>query len=206
MTADDENAFRAPQANSLPHRQPPPVAEGAWRDGPCLIVHRSFRDYPQRCIVCNAPTQTARSRVSVRWVRAPIVLIIVGLAISPPLALVIWMALPTAFVFPRVCDEHLRRETWGRRIPWILALLGIVAFVGSLTVVVSASDADGMADLAIPVGMLMAISGVIIFWVAIAYGVMRPRMLTASKIDKQFVWLDKVSQEYLQQFSELGPP
>jgi len=206
MTADDENPFLAPQANILPQMQPPSVAEGAWRDGPYLIVHRSFRDYPQRCIVCNASTQTTRSRVSVKWIRAPIVLIVVGLAISPPLALIIWMALPTAIVWPRVCDEHLRREAWGRRIPWLLGLLGILAFVASMAIVVSADDAAGMVDLAFPIGVIMAIGGVILFWIAIAYGIVRPRMLTAAKIDKEFVWIDKASPEYLNQLSELDAP
>ena len=116
------------------------------------------------------------------------------------------MALPTAAVFPRICDEHLWREAWGRRIPWMLALLGIIAFVASLAVAVSADDAAGMAGLAMAVGVPLAIIGVIVFWVAIAYGVVRPRMLTASKIDEQFVWLDKASPEYLQQFPELGAP
>ncbi len=82
MTADEENAYRAPQANVLPQLEPPSSPQGAWRDGPYLVVHKSFRDYPDRCIVCNAP-QAAKARVSVRWIRAPIVLIVVGLVISP---------------------------------------------------------------------------------------------------------------------------
>lgn len=204
MTADEENAYRAPQANILPNLSPPTAPHGAWRDGPYLVVHKSFRDYPDRCIVCNAP-QAAKARVAVRWIRAPIVLIAVGLAISPPIALIVFAALPTATVWPRVCGAHRRSEAWSRRMTWILALLGILLVVASLFTVMMAGDADLTIEPVLIATMLFAIA-VIVFWVTIAYGVLRPRLLSAFKIDRQFVWLDKVSQEYLQHFPELGAP
>ena len=52
-------------------------------------------------------------------------------------------------------------------------------------------------------GAVLGFGGLEIAFGALVYAVGRPKLLTAIKIDRQFVWLDKVSPEYLQEFTEL---
>ena len=52
----------------------------------------------------------------------------------------------------------------------------------------------------------LIVAAIVVFAFALVYPVFRKRLLTAKKITRQFVWLDKVNQDYLEQFPPLPAP
>jgi hypothetical protein len=194
MTADDDNAYRAPRVEITRKAEQPLTRRGAWRDGPYLVVRRKFRDYPDRCIACNAPADGIRARFSVYYVRSALSVVLVGLLLSPLFLLFVWMLLPKAEVRPGVCKMHKSLHFRARLIPVLIALVGLCLLtVGSMM--------DGKLGELHASALLGTMAA---FWAAMIMAVTYGKVIVARKVDKHFVWLDKVSPDYLQQFPELG--
>ena len=87
-TADDDNPYRTPQAELAGQTNKQSARQSAWRDGPFLVVRRTFKEYPDRCIACNSPAEGRYVSMRVRRDRSVVVLVVLCLILGPfPLVL-----------------------------------------------------------------------------------------------------------------------
>jgi len=173
---------------------------GAWRDAPYLVVRKSWTDFPDRCILCNAPAEGIRIPMRVRATRrsdAVLVFLIMGIFMF-----LFFFFLPSVVVRPGFCRAH--RAAWRRwQRPFSIALMVLVISNIAFLMIPIIGDLDG-EDLVLLVAMLVAaLSSILSLLATLTIALLRPSLLTAKKIDTSFVWLEKVSQEYLAQFPQL---
>ncbi len=176
----DFNPYAPPQTEIV--ELDPHLSEegGLWRDGPLLVI-RKGTELPDRCLRCNEPARGYRLKRTLSWHR-PIwfVLAIFNLILYVIVALCVrW----TAKVSAPFCPLHRSKRRRAIAIGW----LGSLAGIGLLGI--GASDPDYAVAILV---------GAFLFLGCLIFGVIQSQLLVPKRIDKNFVWLKKVSPDFIE--------
>jgi hypothetical protein len=185
MTEHIENPYAPPKDVLVTADRHLEEACAAWIDKRALVVRRGA-ELPDRCLKCNAPAEGFRFTRTVSWIR-PIWLI---LLISPIVFLIAYLLVRwSAKISVGVCPRHRKMRRRAIVLGWLAALAGIAVFIlGSVA-------PKGAENFVILGGFLLVIGGLV-------GGSLGSRILSPTKIDKNFVWLANVSPVYLAQFRD----
>jgi hypothetical protein len=155
-----------------------------WRNRSSLVMTKQA-SLPDRCIKCNAPTQNKLKR-NLRWHhQALYALILLGFIPYAIFALVLGK---TATVNVGLCEAHVSARKRAMLIALLLVLFSFVLFVVGI-----ANESPAL----VLVGMLLFLGGVI-------FGVLKTKVVVPQKIDNEYVWLNGINSDYLNQFPEWG--
>ena len=139
---------------------------------------------PNKCVKCNEPADAPPLKRRLTWHHPAFYLIIfVALLIYVIVALVVRQ---TANVEVGLCEKHKAKRKRDILITWSLVLLGVVGF--ALAIV--ASDGN------------YALLGLLLLLVGTVYGIVNTRIVNATRIDKDFVFLSGVNKDYLDQLPQ----
>jgi hypothetical protein len=195
---DDDNPYAAPKAEVLNKDAHLDAYHDAWRDGKALVVRREA-ELLDRCLKCAAPTDGYRDRFSrtVSWHRR---IWFVLVFISWPLYLI-------AYYFVRhrtrltvaLCPLHRRKRAQAITIAWLCAIMG----VGSMILAGMISDPGSGSQ---PLVGIAIIAGLVLLFVGIIIGAVGSQVLIPKRIDKHFVWLSRVSPDYLARLPDWNAP
>ena len=158
--------------------------EGLWREGRLLLV-RKGAEFPDRCLRCNAPAEGHRFERKLSWHRPSwYLLILFNLIIYVVVALCVrW----TARISAPICPVHLAK----RRIAIFFGWAGSLAGIALIVLGVNDPDYEICAGI-----------GGILFLVSLLVGVIKSQLLVPQQIDEHFIWLKKVSPEFLRTLPE----
>lgn len=180
----DFNPYAAPKADL---NAPQLASDGVeiWRDDTILMMTKGAV-LPDRCLKCNAPAEGYRLRRKLTWHPWGYYLIVpFNLFLY---ALVALLVRYTAKSELPLCPIHRRRRRWAIITGWLLALLGLATLLGG-----AFDNKDAI---------YYAWVGIALIAVGVTYGTLRSGVPYAKKINKKFVWLKRVSLEFL---AELPP-
>ncbi len=158
-------------------------AAGIWREGKKLVT-RSETPFPDRCVKCNAPADGFRLKQVLYWQHpAYYLLLLCNLLI---LLIVVLIVRKKAVLHVGLCEYHRKQRKMAIAVCLIGMLAGLIMIVG------------GVIDSSVSVGLI----GGVIFLGALIWGVVKGRTITASKIDKEYVWVSGVGREFLAELPE----
>lgn len=158
-----------------------------WRSGKQLVTPLDAT-LPQRCIKCNEPTNDKQMKRKLYWHSPAIYLIIlVGLLIY---VIVAMCCRKKATVLVSICPKHRAARRNVILVGWLLVLGGLVGAVW------------GFAANYPLAGFL----GIAAFLGGMIYGIGRGRLVFATKIDKEHLWLGGCKPEFLAGFPEWNGP
>jgi hypothetical protein len=177
-----------PQWGMQPYVHPGMLtAPMAARDGNKLVVPHGAQ-LPNRCVKCNAPAEGYRLRRQLTWVHpAYLLLLFTGLIFYVIAARV---AGKSAEVQIGLCPKHRRQRLQAIVGGWTLGLVGAIVMPW-----LAIAYQSGWIAL---VGAGMVLTGTV-------GGIVVARMVRASKIDDDQVWLSGIDRRYLDELSA-GPP
>jgi len=139
---------------------------------------------PARCIKCNAPTDAPQKKRNLYW-HSPAVYL--ALLINLIVYVIIAMCVRKRTVaMVSICDKHRAQRRNAIITAWLLVVLGIGLFIGG-----AANDTGWVVG----VGALAFIGGII-------YGIARGRLVYATKIDKERVWMGGCGKDFLADLPE----
>jgi|GEM_PF-2681133 hypothetical protein len=99
----------------------------AWREGDLVMLPREQGDLPDRCVICNGPTDYYRHIREVRvipwWAMAAM------LAGGPASVGLVLLLCPAFTVEVGLCEKHRRRMGVGTAVKWGGLLVGAASFV-----------------------------------------------------------------------------
>ena len=155
-----------------------------WRDGNLLVILKGT-DLPDRCLKCNAPAEGYRLKRTLSWHRPWwYLMILVNLFVYIIVAMCVrW----TAKIKAPFCPRHRARRRNAILIGWLGALTG-------LGLIVFGASYPGYAGAA-------AIGG-LIFLLSLLLGVIFSQYLVPKRIDANYIWLRKISPEFLADLPE----
>jgi hypothetical protein len=158
---------------------------GCWQDGKLLVMTKDFV-LPDRCVKCNLPAEGYRLRRNLSWHHPAFYLFIL---IHILLYVIVALAVrKTARIEVGLCPAHRSERRLAITVAWLLVLAGVaISIVG---VMYFNSEA---APLAAICGAILLISGAVC-------GVWGSQPVVAKKIDDRFVWLAKVTPEFLAEY------
>jgi hypothetical protein len=154
-----------------------------WRSGKRLIMPVNTA-LPQRCLKCNASTSDPQKKRKLYW-HHPLLYLTLLLRVVPYL-LVALLFRKKSTTFVSICQLHRAVRRNVIIASWSLVLGGLAANI------------YGIAQSSVWV----AVAGGIAFLAGIIYGVVRGRLVFATKINKQYMWLGGCSHEFLAEFPE----
>ena len=150
-----------------------------WRQGRTLVM-RLDAVLPDRCVKCNAPVNGAKLPRNIYWHHPGLFLLIfLNLLIYVIVALIVRKR---AKISVGICEKHRSIRMKAIAAAWLLALLGIGLLVGGIV------SENGW----------LVTSSIILLLAGFIYGVVRGRIVTPRRIDKEHVWLNGVCAEYLE--------
>jgi hypothetical protein len=193
---DDDNPYAAPKAEVLVKDRHLDSTSDVWRHGKMLVV-RKGAELPDRCLKCAAPARGYRFSRSLSWHR-PIWFVLFFFN---------WLLYLIVYFFVRwrarvtvgLCPRHRRNRARAIALGWLAALAG----VGSIIAVGMFSDTGQVSRSFQPIAL---IAGVVLFFGGIIGGAVGSQVLVPKRIDKHFVWLSKVSPEYLATLPDWNAP
>jgi len=141
--------------------------ESIWRDGPYLVVRRKKSQFPDRCILCNAPAEGKRLSFHVRDPQA---------------------ILESDYVKVGLCPTHRSKEVWGQLRAWMIVLLGVG--ISGLSVFIENIGIRFVQEFVAGLGILAIVAG----WLLLK---LHPNLVTAKRIDRGFIWLEDIHPDYL---------
>ena len=194
----DDNPYAAPKAEDLNREARLDTYHDAWRDGKALVVRREA-ELLDRCLKCAAPTEGYRDRYSrvVSWHR-PIWFILV--LISWPLYLIAYFIVRRRTrLTVALCPLHRRKRMRAITVSWLCAIAGIGAMIFAAVI----SNADTASESLVGIAF---IAGLVLFFAGLMIGVVGGKVLVPKRIDKHFVWLSKVSPDYLATLPDWNAP
>jgi hypothetical protein len=159
-----------------------------WRSGEQLVMHR-LAILPNRCMKSNEPMEHLLKR-KLYWQPSWVYILL--------LLNIIIYAIVSSFVTQKVhiviglSDHWYRKRRQRIAITWFGILLSVIGFI----VGVSLIDRGGQWAPYMVGASLLAAFGFII------YGMYSCRLITAAKIDQQFIWIKGVHPDYLASLPE----
>ncbi len=191
-------------ANDFNPYAPPPIvaelasfpttsvdAEGLWRDGNTLVVHRDAW-LPPRCVKTNQPTTSFLARHLV-WTPSWVYLLLIANFLLGVIVILIMQK--KAVLHIGLTEERLAGRRRLIMISWVIALVGVASFFTGIAALASEGSFQPLGPWLLGAGGLAAFFGII-------NGNFGARVVYATKIDDQFVWIKGVCPEYL---AELPP-
>lgn len=162
--------------------------QGVWRDGKKLVMHKQAL-LPDRCVKCNAPTNRFYLNRKLSWMHpACKILLIFGLLGWIIYAILSATIRKKAQIDLGLCDTHLSSRRTNTTIGWALAVFGLFFIVLSFS---------AGKPVVIFLGIVMFIGGVMIASLAI-------NIVTVAKMDDNYVWMNRIHQDYLSNFPASG--
>ena len=195
---DDDNPYAAPKAEVLNKDAHLDAYNEAWRDGKTLVV-RKEAELLDRCLKCAAPAEGYRDRFSrtVSWHRRIWFLL---LFIYWPLYLIAYFIVRhRARLTVALCPLHRRKRARAITVAWLCSIVG----VGSMIVVMMMPVHETITD---PPPPFAFFAGLLLFFVGLVVGVNGSKVLVPKRIDRDFVWLSRVSPDYLATLPEWNGP
>jgi hypothetical protein len=181
---DDFNPYAPPKSLDLERDRLLEDPDLAWRDGKMLMVRKGAM-LPDRCLKCNAPARGYRFSRSLSWHSPAWILVFL---ISPLLYVLVYFIVRwRGRVTVGLCPGHRKRRARAIAIGWLTAVAGLGSIIASALV------PDRFTPITITAGLVLLLGGII-------GGLVGSRVLVPRRIDKNFVWLGKVSPEYLAAF------
>lgn len=188
---DEFNPYAAPAARIDDFATGFDPTDGVWREGGTLVLAKSA-ELPPRCLKCNAPTDR-RLRRNLVWHPSGYYLLIL---LNWIIYLIVYLAVrQTAKVEFPVCPAHLSRRRRAIGLGWLVSLLG----VGVIVVCVSLAEVPDV------VGVGGLVAGSVVVMTGIVVGVQGAQVARVRKIDKVFVYLDRVDPAYLKSLPDAPP-
>jgi hypothetical protein len=182
---DDDNPYAPPKSDAYIKDLHPAEPSPAWRDGILLVV-RKGAELPDRCLRCNAPAEGYRFSRSLSWLNS---LWLLTILISPLILIIVYFGLrKRGRVTVGLCTHHQNV----RRRATALGLLIVLAGVG---LIAAGAARPGLAPGLESAGILLVVLGMI-------GGMVGSRVLVPRRIDKHFIWLGRVSPEFLAAYPE----
>jgi len=164
------------------------VGTGAmWRSRKQLVTALN-PVLPARCVKCNAPTDSPQKKRNLYW-HSPLVYL--ALLVNVIVYLIVAMSVrKRSIAMISICDRHRAERRNAILVAWLLVVLGL----GSL-IMGAAKESGWVAGL----GAILLLGGIV-------YGILKGRLVYASKIDKERVWLSGCGKDFLAEFPEwMGP-
>jgi hypothetical protein len=186
MHDDGDNPYAPPKSEVMKRDHHLDYPDQAWRHGNTLVA-RNGAELPDRCIKCNAPAGGYRFSRNLTWHPSGwYLLIFVHLLIYILVYfLVRWRARLTVGLCKRHRTRRKRAIFWG----WLCSLTGI----GLLITAISLSGTP-TPD---PLVLTGIIGGPVLLLAGLIGGMIGSQVLVPIRIDKNFVWLKRVSPDYL---------
>ncbi len=157
-----------------------------WRDGKILVM-RKGASLPFRCVRTNEPAEKLVKRKLVWYSPLWLLLLLIGLL---PCLIVILCVQKKATIMIGLSKETIRR----RRIKAAVGLLGVLACTALVVAGVAAESG------------WIALSGAMVFLVAVIYAGVGNRRVSPSRIDDYYVHLKGCCPAYLDAFPPLPAP
>ena len=195
---DDDNPYAAPKAEILGKDTHFESAADAWRDRELLVV-RKGAELTDRCLKCAAPTKGYRDQFSrmLSWHKpAWAALILVNWLLYLIVYFIVrWQGRVTVSLCPLHRKKRRRAITWG----WLAALSGI----GTIIAAVESLDSQRISDFYFGIGMA---AGFVLILGGLIGGMLGSRVLVPKRMDRNFIWLSKVSPDYLAALPDWNAP
>lgn len=154
--------------------------QGLWRDGTKLVMHKNAQ-LPDRCVKSNEPT-TARLKRKLQWHHPAIYLTIcAGLLIFVIIALILTKR---ATIYIGLSEQWLARRRTRIWIAWGIFLVSVLVFAAGIVGIDSGFGA-------------LILLGVVLFLTAAVYGAMGARMVYASRMTDEYLWINGVHPDFL---------
>jgi len=148
------------------------------------FVMRLGSDMPERCVSCNAPAQGAKLKRQLSWhPPAYYLLIFAGLLVYIIVAIIV---AKKAVIHIGLCSRHRSQRRLAIAYCCFGVMAGLILFFGGL--------ADGNGWVAM-VGIVLLISGAVV-------GVWKGTIVSAAKMDREFVWVKGACEAYLAELPE----
>jgi hypothetical protein len=143
---------------------------------------------PGRCIKCNAPANPARLRRNLSWHNpAFYLLVLINILVYAIVAIIIRKK---AVVDIPLCDKHIAKRRASIMIAWMLVLAAVALIVGAIVV------ESG----------LVGIAGGLLFLGGLIYAAVATPVVKVHQIDKEYVWLKGICNDYLNSLPEWVKP
>jgi len=154
-----------------------------WRAGRNLVCSINTT-LPKRCVKCNTATEAKQIKRNLCW-HHPLIslLILVNILVYAVVAMIVRKR---AVALISVCPQHRKMRRNAILTSWALVIGGPVVLIAG------AANQSGW----------IAAAGGVLFVAGITYGIVRGRLVTAKKIDKEFLWLSGCGPEFLAAFPE----
>lgn len=156
---------------------------GPWREGK-LLVTKLNPVLPARCVKCNAATDTPQKRRNLYWHPPLVYLVLLINVIVYVIVAVIVRKRTVAMV--SLCPEHRASRRNAILVAWLLIVVGFGAMIGGI-----ANDANWVTAV-----------GAVVFLGGIIFGFAKGRLIYATKIDKEHVWLGGCGKDFLAEWPE----
>ena len=152
------------------------------------LVCRPGASLPDRCVKCNVPTHGSRMKRQLYWHPSLVyLLILVNLLVYVIVAMIVRKR---ATLQVGVCAAHRKRRLLIIAGSWLTALAGMALIFYGLS-----NNQGGLS-----------LIGLIAFLGAIIVGAVLGPLVSAVKIDNEYVWVKGVCREYLETLPEWSGP
>ena len=161
-----------------------PGAAGMWREKKRLVTLLN-PVLPPRCVKCNAATDTPQKKRNLYW-HSPVVYIALLINVIV-YAIIAMIARKRTVAMVSLCPVHRakrRNAIWGS---WLMVLAGI----GSIIAGIANNDISWMI-----------IVGIVLFLGGLIYGLACGRLIYATKMTPEHVWLAGCGKDFLASFPE----
>ncbi len=178
-----DNPYAPPMADLDSSASLTEVTDG-WRDGTLLVVPKGA-ELPDRCLKCNAPAHGYRFKRTLYWLQPAWFILFL---MSPPIYIVVYLIVrKKGKATAGLCLTHRKRRVLAILIGWLTSLAGIpTAFLAMF-----------VPDHYRPIPL---IAGVVLMVAGLSVGMIGSLVLIPKRIDKRFIWLNKVSPDLLESY------
>ena len=177
---EDVNPYAAPKHDLPLNAEADEPESGPWRDGELLVIHNGAAP-PDRCVICNAPAEGQRLKLSMRWL-APFHLLGVAIPIVER----------RATIKVGICPWHRWRRRRAIAASWLIATLSLISMF-SWHYVIDVHGGRWFATL------LYATCGITLIAAVTCEAIFSAPPVKPQKIEGSCVWLKRVHPEYLAQ-------
>ncbi len=149
-----------------------------------ILIMGKQASLPNRCVKCNVPTSGHRLTKKLYWHNPLIYLFFLINLLVYALAAIITRK--RAIIEISLCEQHASQRKTNILVSWILVVASIALIV------------MGFANNLISVGL----AGIALLLGALVYAALKTPVVTARKIDKEYVWLTGAGKEFLNSLPE----
>jgi hypothetical protein len=179
------NPYAPPQANAIgplpPPLPQPALGNGLWRSGDVLVI-RKGSTLPNHCVTCNRPTGN-RWQKTFHWVPSWVYFMILAQLLI--YLIVYYSVRKSADLALPLCEDHSEKRKRDTALAWLLVCGGLVLMFASI----AAADSPRLLTAVFALAIAGVVSGAVFST--------RANVVKPVKIDRDHVWLKKVSPDFL---------